>query len=395
NIDTAIINVRNTARIAIDHNDNLYLTDLDLCVINRSTPNIEITVYAGNGLCGHSGDGGAATQASIYPNAGLATDAAGNLYMAEAAAFYIRKISPAGVISTIAGKGAPGFNGNDGDDGPASAASFNYAHSLVVDAAGAVYFSDANSGVVRKFTPGGAISAVAGTSLSLGFAGDGGPPAKAVFTFPQGLALDRSGRLYISDSGNYRIRRIDGGVIGTAAGNGQFRIVPDGTPSSQAFMFGPEGVPVDAAGNLLVAEVAASKGAKITPDGKFSVTAGNGASGFGGIGGPARNALLSTPRALAADPQGNIYVSDNFANVVYKITADGRLLLAAGQVFTAGNSGDGGQATAAKLRAPYGIALDGPGDLYIADRDSHVIRRVAPDGTISTIARVCACGFPC
>src|SRR5262249_7909089 len=163
-----------------------------------------------------------------------------------------------------------------------------------------VYFSDANSGVVRKFTPGGAISAVAGTSLSLGFAGDGGPPAKAVFTFPQGLALDRSGRLYISDSGNYRIRRIDGGVIGTAAvsgpgaGTGQFRTVPDGTPSSQAFMFGPDGVAFDAAGNLLVAEVAASKVAKITPDGKFSVIAGNGASGFGGIGGPARNALLST-----------------------------------------------------------------------------------------------------
>src|SRR5262249_45060831 len=146
-------------------------------------------------------------------------------------------------------------------------------------------------------------------------------------------------------------------------------------------------------GNLLVAEVAASKVAKISPDGKFSVIAGTGTSGKGGIGGPAPKALLDTPRALAADGKGNIYFSDNLANVVYRITSDGRLEVAAGQVFSPGYSGDGGPATAARLRAPYGIAFDSSGNLLIADLDSHVIRRVAADGTISTFAGTGTAGF--
>src|SRR5262249_8166005 len=152
-------------------------------------------------------------------------------------------------------------------------------------------------------------------------------------------ALDGSGRLYIADSGNYRIRRIEGDVIDTVAGNNQFRSVPNGTPASQAFLFGPDGVAFDNAGNLLIAQVAASKVAKISPEGKFSGTAGTGASGKGGVGGPAREALLDTPRALAADREGIVYFSDNLANVVYRITGDGRLEVAAGQIFMPGNSG--------------------------------------------------------
>jgi uncharacterized protein (TIGR03437 family) len=383
-IDTWIRNVPSNSRIAIDRNDNLYFTDPRNCQIYRSTPDVAINTYAGTGVCGLSGDGGPATEARISPRAGISTDAAGNLYIAETGAFYIRKISPDGVITKVAGLA--------GDDTP-EITSFLYPDSIVVDAGGNIIFSVPSSEIVIKLTPAGSVSTIAGTALSDGFAGDGGPADKALLTFPDGLAFDGSGRLYISDSGNYRIRRIEGDVINTVAGNNQFRSVPEGTPASQAFLFGPDGVAFDNAGNLLVAEVAASKVAKISPDGKFSVIAGTGTTGKGGVGGPARNALLSAPRSLAADRQGIVYFSDSQANVVYRITADGRLETAAGQIFSPGNIGDGGPATQAKLRAPFGIAFDTAGNLLIVDRDSNVIRRVATDGTISTFAGTGEAGF--
>ena len=164
-----------------------------------------------------------------------------------------------------------------------------------------------------------------------GFSGDGGPALNATLLFPAGLAFDGSGNLYISDSGNFRIRQVSGGAINTVAGNGLFRVVPDGTPETQAFLFGPNGIGIDSSGNLLIAEVSHSQVAKIGPDGSFSVIAGVGASGASvatssAAGSPAKQALLDTPRQVISDPQGNIYFSDNSASVVYKLTPDGEVV---------------------------------------------------------------------
>ncbi len=247
-ISSYVVNVGD-ARLAIDNNNSLYFTAPNECLIYRYTTDLVLTKVAGNGDCGHSGDGGSALQAKISPFGGLAFDGAGNLYLAEG--YYIRRIAPDGTITTIAGTGVAG---DTGDNGPAISATLNYADSLVFDSSGNLFVSDVNNSVVRQISPDGTITTAAGT-YSHGFLGDGGAAPKAVLFFPQGLAIDGSGNLHLADSGNFRIRRISGGIIDTVAGNGRFRVVSDGTPQTQAFLFGPNGLAFDSAGNMLITEV--------------------------------------------------------------------------------------------------------------------------------------------
>ena len=379
-ISSYVVNVGD-ARLAIDNSNTLYFTAPNECLIYRYTTDLVLTKFAGNGVCGHSGDGGSALQARINPNGGLAFDGSGNLYLAEG--YYIRKITPDGTITTIAGTGVAG---DSGDNGPAVSATLNYTDSLVFDSIGDLFVSDVNNSVVRQISPDGTITTAVGTYRD-GFVGDGGPAASAVLFFPQGLAIDGSGNLHVADSGNFRIRRISGGIIDTVAGNGRFRIVPDGTPQTQAFLFGPNGLAFDSSGNMLITEVSHNQVAQISPGGSFSVIAGTGTQGASFTQGlAAKQALLDTPARIVADRQGNIYVSDDSANVVYKIGPDGKLAVFAGQIFKDGNSGDNGPATKATLSSPYGLALDNGGNLYISDFDSHVVRRVSTDGIITTVA---------
>ena len=374
--------------------NNLYNTSPSSCTIYRTSPEDMVTKFAGNGTCGHSGDGGPATEAMISPGeGGLAVDDAGNVYLAEATANYIRKITPDGIITTIAGTGEPGAFSGDG--GPALLAAFNVPQSLVFDIHGNLLISDQNNEVIRQISPLGTITTVAGVHGSSTFAGDGGPASRAQFLFPRGVAIDGSGNLYVADSGHFRIRRIEGGIINTVAGNAQFRVVPDGTPATQAFFFGPDDLAFDGAGNLLVSEVAGSEVARIAADGTYSIQAGIGVAGDGFFGGPATSALVDYPRSLVVDPVGNIFFSDSGASVVYKIDATTKhLLVFAGQIFKYGYSGDGGPALNAKLSDPYGIALDGSGNIFIADRANNVIRRVASsDSTITTFAGTGTAGF--
>jgi uncharacterized protein (TIGR03437 family) len=372
-------------------NNTLYNTDPNNCLIYQTTPDGTLTTFAGNGQCGHSGDGGPATSAMINPgDGGIAVDSAGNVYLAEAPSYYIRKISPDGLITTIAGTGHRGYSG---DGGPALSADLNFPQSVVLDGNGNLIFSDVNNAAIRQVSVDGTIDTIAGTGDE-GYTGDGGPASKAQFLFPEGVALDGNGNLLLSDSGNFRIRSIQGalstGSTSTAVGNARFRVVPDGTPAAQAFIFGPDGATVTPSGNLLVTEVAASKVAQIGLNSNFpfQTLAGNGASGANrGFPAVAKTAFLDTPRAIVADAKGNIYYSDNSASVVYKQTPDGMLQVYAGHPLTSGYRGDGGPATQALLVSPFGIALDKQGNLFIADRDANVIREVlAADGTIKTFA---------
>ena len=386
-ISSYVVNV-SEARLAIDNSNSLYFTAPDECLIYRYTADLTLTKFAGNGVCGHSGDGGSALQARISPDGGLTFDGSGNLYLAEG--YYIRKITPDGTITTIAGTGVAG---DSGDNGPALSATLNYADSMVFDSLGNLFVSDVNNCVVRQISPDGTITTAVGSYL-IGFVGDGGPATSAVLFFPSGLAIDGSGNLHIADAGNFRIRRVSGGIIDTVAGNALFRVVPDGTPQTQAFLFGPNGLTFDSAGNMLITEVSHSQVAKITPGGSFSVIAGTGTLGATlTVGNAAKTSLLDTPTRVAADRQGNVYVSDNAADVIYKIGPDGILSVFAGQIFQDGYDGDNGPATKATLSEPYDLALDNSGNLYFSDVGYNVVRRVSTDGIITTIAGTGKAGF--
>jgi sugar lactone lactonase YvrE len=234
--------------------------------------------------------------------------------------------------------------------------------------------------------PPGTLVVVAGTG-EVDDAGDGGPAAQAKFLLPWGMTLDAVGNLYIGDLFAARIRRIGpDGIITTFAGTGRSGFSGDGGPAAQARLGAPVGLTFDAAGNLYVGDAFNHRIRKIAPDGVITTVAGSGASGFGGDGGPATQARLYYPDFPVLDAAGNLYFNDKFNHRVRKVDMNGVISTVAGGGAPADGLGDGGPATQARLRRPYGIALDGAGNLYIADGANRRVRRVAPGGTITTVA---------
>ncbi len=386
--------IENNGRLAIDPAGNLYLTDGAANVVRQITPAGIISTYAGNGMGVHNGDNVPATQAAIALGSGqIVCDAAGNLYIAEDGASLIRKVSPAAVgqapiITTVAGTGVPGYK-----DGPALSAQFDGALGLGIDGAGNLYVGDQNSHVVRLITPAGVVSTIAGSRASFGYAGDGGPALKATFRFPTGIAVDAKGNININDSGNLRIRAINPGtnIVTTFAGNGLWRTTPDGAPATQAYFFGPRQISFDSKGNLLIADSGTYRVRRVNTDGTFQTLAGDGASGYGGVDGPATKALLNYPRMAVADSSGNVYIADSGASVVYRIGPLGNLTAFAGVANNPGYGGDNGPAAKALINGPFALAFDARGNLYIAEGYGNCIRKVAPDigNTITTFAGAC------
>ena len=323
---------------------------------------------------GFSGDGGPATAARLNMSlGGVALDSAGNLYIADLLNERIRKVSPVGTISTYAGNGGYGFWG---DGGPATAAQLSLPHGVALDSAGNLYIADSNNHRIRKVTPGGTISTYAGTGTE-GFSGDGGPATAAHLDRPDGVALDSAGNLYIADLGNSRIRKVTpGGTISTYAGNGGYGFWGDGGPATAA-QLRPRGMALDPAGNLYIADFGNSRVRKVTPGGTISTYAGTGTPGFAGDGGPATAAQLSFPQGVALDSAGNLYIADSNNNRIRKVTPGGTISTYAGTGLQ-GFSGDGGPAIDAQLWFPVGVALDSAGNLYIADQENQRIRKVTP-----------------
>src|SRR5579864_8532513 len=297
--------IQNDGRLAVDSNGNVYLTDPYFNVVRVITPDGTISTYAGGGK--GSGNNIPATQASMAIGGGqIVCDTAGNLYIAEGDGQRIRKVSPDGVITTVAGTGRVGYK-----DGPGLTAQFNLPVGLGIDAAGNLYVGDKFNHVVRLITPDGTVSTIAGVSGSFGFSGDGGPPLKAVFRYPTGVAVDAAGNININDSGNLRIRAFSPStnIINTVAGNGLWRTTPDGAPAAQAYFFAPQQISFDSKGNLLIADSQTFRVRRVNTDGTFQTLAGNGAAGLG-VAGPATKALLGSPRMAIADSNGNIYRSE-------------------------------------------------------------------------------------
>ncbi|NOQ80294.1 MAG: hypothetical protein GQ546_12955, partial [Gammaproteobacteria bacterium] len=341
-----------------------------------------INTIAGTGVDGYSGDEGLATQAQLSYPYGLTIDYNGNLYIADTDNSSIRKITPEGIITTVAGTGDYGYSG---DGGEATQAQLDMPYGLTTDSAGNLYIADTYNNRIRKVTPEGIISTIAGTG-EYGYSGDGGLAVQAQLDSPYDLTIDNAGNLYIADTYNYRIRKVTPeGIISTIAGTGDYGFSGDGGLATQAQLDDPHGISIDAAGNLYIADTYNNRIRKVTPEGIISTIAGTGSYGFSGDGGFATQAQFDEPWALTIDSAGNLYIADVYNNRIRKVSPEGIITTVAG-TGNYGDGGDGGLATQAQLDEPYGLTMDSAGNLYIADVYNNRIRKVSPEGIISTIA---------
>ena len=367
--------------IAVGPSNELYISQ-ELSV-RKVDPNGTISTVAGNASRpGFSGDGGPAADALLAGAFGLAVDSSGNLFIADIGNRRVRRVGTDGVITTVAGSGEPGVGG---DGGLATEAQLGFVSGLTVDDSGNLYIADLEHHRVRRVDAEGIISTVAGDGRG-GYNGDGIPATEAHLLHPRGLAVDRSGNLYIADAFNHRVRRVDStGMITTVVGIGDWGFEGEGGPAVEAFLRGPRAVAFDALDNLYISDGVNHRVRKVDSAGSIATVAGSGDWGFDGDGGPALSARLSIPHGLAVDGYGNLYMTSQEDHRVRMVNAAGVITTVAG-AHEAGFGGDGGPATRAKLNVPSGIATDLRGNLYIADRDNHRVRMVNPAGVITTVA---------
>jgi hypothetical protein len=354
-----------------------------------------ISTIAGTGVAGHTGDGGPAISAKLGITFGIVIDAAGNIIFADNGNNAIRKVTAStGIITKVAGtyytyNGTSWYYGGDG--GLATSAYLAYPFGVALDTAGNIYIADNLNNVIRKITVStGIITTVAGDgSFFPGywpFCGDGGPATDAQLNDPWDVATDRAGNIYIADRGNNVIRKVtvSTGIISTVAGNGTAGYSGDGGQATSAKLNGPDGIILDSLGNMYISDDYNNVIRKVTKStGIITTIAGNGTAGYSGDNGPATSAKLNDPSLkIAFDAAGNFYIADDGNNVIRKVTAaTGIITTVAGNGLN-GYSGDGGPATSAKLNGPEGVAVDDLGNIYITD-ENNVIRKVnGPGGSV-------------
>ena len=419
--------------ITVDYNGNPVVVDSTDAVVVRLNPDQTLTVLAGNGYSGaDTGDGGAAINAGLKIPYGATYDRLGNLYILEGSA--IRKVTPSGTISTIAGSVFPGFHG---DGGSAIGAQMDSLGGIAVDSAGNIYFADYNNNRVRMIDNNGIITTVAGNGTG-GFGGDNGPATAASLYHPVGVAVDSNGNLYIADTFNYRVRKVSNGVITTlyystlygafslivdkggvlyiggydnvyklppgattrqpVAGTGIPGFSGDGGPAVNAQLNGFNGqidIALDGSGNLFIADESNYRIRKVGLNGVIHTVAGSGPFPIISLGGIGSYVLklavpLQRPVDLTFDTDGNLYVAESLNNRVLKISPDRPASPGVATVFAGtgvvGNTGDGGPPGMATLYNPLALAFY-KGDLYIADNGNSRIRRVH-NGMIDTYATI-------
>ncbi|HVO97925.1 MAG TPA: hypothetical protein VMT15_07650 [Bryobacteraceae bacterium] len=340
-----------------------------------------ITTVAGTSTCCNNADGGLAINTWIESANGIAMDAKGNLYIWNTQKSEIKKVTAAGIITTFAGNGTAGYTGDNGSAINASLAGGGSVSGIAVDSAGSVYISDYYNHAIRKVDTAGVITTYAGTG-SAGYLGDGGPANKALLNFPAGIAVDGAGNLYVADSSNNRVRMVNtAGIISTVAGNGNVVYSGDGVQATTTAVDRPEGVTVDSQGNLYISETSDSRVRRVAPNGIISTLAGQTkkTTGFSGDGGPATAATLAGPCGLAVDGLGNLYIADNSNGRIRKVDAAGIITTYAGITGNASSPlGDGGPATGAYLGTPKDVVSSPSRDLYIAGMaSSGRVRKVA------------------
>ena len=333
-----------------------------------------ITTFAGTGTSGYSGNQGPAVKAELSDALGVCADPSGNIYIADHANHVIRKVDKDGIISNFAGTGSFGYSG---DGGPAINAQLEYPYGLYADKQGNVYFTDRLRCVVRKIDSNGIIITVAGVGIS-GFSGDGGPAVGARLHSPMGICGDGDGNLYIVEFVNWIVRKVNSeGKISTFAGNRTLGYSGDDGLAVNAQFNSPVGISADKAGNIYIADTDNAVVRKISTSGTISTVAGNGTMGYSGDGGHATAAQLKSPYGVYVNGSGELYIGDAGNAVVRKVNASGIITTIAGNGIK-GNAGDGGAPTIAQLNFPAGICEDSNGNLYITDALSHVIRKIGP-----------------
>ena len=335
---------------------------------------------------GYSGDGGPAIEAQLWYPAGLAVDQFGNLYIAEINNVRVRKVDVSGVITTVAGRGLPrgGYGIGSCDDCPAVDSFLDWPLGVAVDSSEKLYIADFQS--VREVSTNGIITTTAGIPYDYPFcacplnSGDGGPAINAEL-IASGVAVDSSGSIYIAD-GNGRVRKIVNGVITTVAGIGSYGADQgysgDGGPATSAELNQPSSVAVDTSGNIYIADSLNNRVRKVSINGIITTLAGNGVRGYSGDGGPATAAELNEPMGVAVDTFGNVFIADTDNGRVRRVAPDGVITTIAGTGSLVGYSGDGGPATNAPIPGPYGLAIDASGRIYVSDAGNNLIRLLTP-----------------
>ncbi|MBX3014395.1 MAG: DUF11 domain-containing protein [Caldilineaceae bacterium] len=298
-----------TFGMAVDSAGNLYIADLNNHRIRKIDPNGMISTVAGNGVGEFSGDGGPATSAGLYYPHDVAIDAADNLYIADLSTNRIRKVDTNGIITTVVGNGVGEFSG---DGGPATSAGIYGPKGIAVDRAGNLYIADFNNSRIRKVDTNGIITTVAGNGTSEPI-GDGIPATDAGFSWPVDVEVDAAGNLYIIDESAQRVYQVDtAGMITVLAGNGEAGFSGDGGPSTSARLSSPRRVVLDGADNLYISDMGNFRVRKIDPSGIITTVAGNGEKKPSGDGGPATSAGLAGPYGMAFDRAGNLYIGDMY-----------------------------------------------------------------------------------
>ena len=364
--------------VAVDANGNVYVADLGNNTIRKITPAGGVTTLAGSASNAGSNDGTGAGASFFHPT-GIAVDGSGNLYVSDAFNDTIRKVTPDGGVTTLAGQA--GTNSRGSTDGTGSAARFNSPAGVAVDGSGNVYVADGNNATIRKITPDGGVTTLVGTAGSFG--STDGTGSAALFNNPFGVAVDGTGNIYVTDNSSNTIRKItpDNGVTTLAGTAGTSGATPGTGP--QALFNGPAGVAVDGNGNIYVADSGNNTIRKGTPTYAFTNFAGS-AGYSGSADGTGIFARFYGPNCLAIDGSGTLYVADAGNSTIRKITPGGVVSTLAG---TAGQSGSAdGSGGAALFSDPFGVALDGSGNLYVADYYNNNIRKITPGGVVSTLA---------
>ena len=332
-----------------------------------------ISTYAGTGVRGFSGDGGPATAAQLNDPFGVVRGPDGAIWFCEYSGQHIRKITADGRIHTVVGSGQTGYGG---DGGPALMASLNKPHELRFDQAGNLYIADMMNHVIRRVDgKTQVITTFAGTGRP-GYSGDGGPANQAQLKQPHSIQFGPDGNLYVCDIGNHVIRRVDlkNGTISTFAGTGKPGDTQDGSPLRGTPLRGPRSIDFDRQGNLWLVTREGNQVFKLDlKAGRFFHIAGTGQKGFGGNGGPAKVATLSGPKGIAVGSDGNVWLADTESHTVRRINATtDQLELMAGT----GEKGDGpdGDPSTCKMARLHGVFVDGDGSIVIGDSENHRIR---------------------
>ena len=333
-----------------------------------------ISTFAGTGVAGSTGDGGPATSARINDPYGVVRGPGGAIWLCEHNGHRIRRIAADGTITTVVGTGQKGYAG---DGGPATAATLNLPHEIRFDQAGNLFIADTGNNAVRRVdVRTGIITTIAGGPSRRGYSGDGGPANAAALRGPHSIQFDAAGTLFVCDVGNHVIRIVDlaTGLITTFAGTGKPGPTPDGSPIAGTPLNNPRSLDVDRDGNLWLVTREGNQVLKFDlKAGVIRHIAGTGASGFTGNGGPAKLASLSGPKGIALDTAGNAWLADTESHTVRMVSAaSGNLELIAGT----GVEGDGpdGNPLACAMNRLHGVFVDKDGSVFIGDSEAHRIR---------------------